>query len=137
MNKKIILVIGIIVAIILFTLLIIEQIHIALGAILLLVDLVVTYSYTTMKDRDIPEELHDSFEEAFSVDTIIEEPDFLEKKTKTCQVCGTENNVNRKYCRKCNNIIENITCPVCGTVNPHTAKYCSKCDSILQNKTRS
>ena len=112
-GKRILLISGIIIAIAIFVMLVLGTIHITIGAVILIVDLVVVYSYTTVKNRDIPEELHDSYEEAFL------------------------NNINRKYCKKCNNLIQNITCPVCDTKNPHTAKYCSHCDSILQNKTRS
>ena len=112
-------------------------IHVAIAAIVLLMDLVVVYSYTTRKDRDIPEDLHDSFEETFEEELEVEVDDFLEKKVKVCLVCNTENSIHRKYCRKCNNLIQNIVCPVCSVSNPHTAKYCSNCDSILQNRTRS
>lgn len=137
MNRKYILIAGILIAIAMISLLVLGLIHIAAGSVILLIDLVVTYSYTTSRDRDIPEELHGSFEEAYQEEKVVQKADFLEDKTKTCLVCGTENNINRKYCRKCNNIIQNITCPVCSTKNPHTAKYCSHCDSILQNKKRS
>ena len=58
------------------------------------------------------------------------------EKIKVCHVCSTKNNINRKYCRKCNTWIKNITCPICEQVNPHTEKYCLNCDSILQNKKR-
>lgn len=135
MNKKLLIVVGIIIAVAMFVLLFLDKIHLAIASVILLVDFVVVYSYTNMKERDIPEELHDSFESAFADEEIDE--DFLENKTKICLVCNTENNINRKYCKKCNNLIQNITCPVCQTKNPHTAKYCSHCDSILQNKTRS
>jgi len=134
MNKRLVLGIGIIIGVIMFALVILEQIHMTIGSVIILLDLVVVYSYTTKSDRDVPKELHDSFEEAFEEEV---NENFLENKTKTCLICGTENNINRKYCRKCNSLIQNITCPVCGVKNPHTAKYCSHCDSILQNKTRS
>ena len=55
---------------------------------------------------------------------------------KECPVCHTLNNENRKYCKKCNTMIQNITCPVCHEKNPFDATYCKSCDSILQNKTR-
>lgn len=58
------------------------------------------------------------------------------EKIKTCPVCNTKNNINRKYCRHCNTWIKNITCPVCEHVNPFDQKYCEKCESILRNKTR-
>lgn len=137
-GKRILLISGIVIAIVIFAMLILGTIHITIGAVILIVDLVVVYSYTTVKNRDIPEELHGSYEAAF-IEEMKEETneDFLEKKTKICLVCNTENNINRKYCKKCNNLIQNMTCPVCETKNPHTAKYCSHCDSILQNKTRS
>lgn len=135
MNKKMIIVVGVILAFVVIGLIATSTIHIAYGAIFLLIDLVLVYSFTTQKDRDIPEELHGHFEDAFE-ETQGQE-NFLENKTKTCPVCQTENNIHRKYCKKCNTLIQNMTCPVCGTKNPHTAKYCSHCDSILQNKTRS
>jgi RNA polymerase subunit RPABC4/transcription elongation factor Spt4 len=134
MNRKLIVGAGIFIGVAIFALVISEQLHMTMGAVIILLDLVVVYSYTTRSDRDIPEELHDSFEEAYEEEI---NENFLENKSKTCLICGTENNINRKYCRKCNNLIQNITCPVCGVKNPHTAKYCSHCDSILQNKTRS
>jgi RNA polymerase subunit RPABC4/transcription elongation factor Spt4 len=133
-GKRIIVISGIVIAVAIAVMLLLETIHLALGAVILLVDFVVVYSYTTVKERDIPKELHGEFEEAFAEEM---KEEFLEKKTKICLVCQTENNINRKYCKKCNSLIQNITCPVCDTINPHTAKYCSHCDSILQNKSRS
>jgi len=137
-RNKLLIISGVVIAIVVLVLIVMDTIHVAVGTVALLIDLVVVYSYTTMKDRDIPEELHGAFEEAFA-DEFKEEvnEDFLENKTKICLVCNTENHIHRKYCKKCNNLIQNITCPVCNTKNPHTAKYCSHCDSILQNKTRS
>lgn len=137
MNKKLILITSIVVASVVIILLVMNVIHIAFGAVLLLMVFVVSYSYLTMKERDIPEDIHDSYEEAFVEDEKDIVEDFLKDKTKICPICETENEIHRKYCRKCNNLIQNITCPVCSTKNPHTAKYCSNCDSILQNKTRS
>ena len=135
-GKRILLITGLIIALAILAMLFLGTIHITIGALILLVDFVVVYSYTTMKERDVPKELHGSFEEAFEEEEIVAQ-EFLENKTKTCLICHTENNINRKYCKKCNSLIQNITCPVCQTKNPHTAKYCSHCDSILQNKTRS
>ena len=137
MNKRLLLIIGIVIALGAIVLLVLDILHIAITAIVLLMDLVVVYSYTTRKDRDIPEDLHDSYEEAYDEKNEEEKEDFFEKKVKVCLICNTENSIHRKYCRKCNNLIQNIVCPVCGVNNPHTAKYCRKCDSILQNKTRS
>ncbi len=135
MSKKLLLIVGIIIAIVIFALLIFNRIHIALGSILLLIDLVVVYSYTSIKDKAAPEDPHDTFAVDFEEEKEVDE--LFEKKTKICLVCQTENNINRKYCKKCNNLIQNIICPVCDTENPHTQKYCIKCDSILQNKRRS
>lgn len=93
-----------------------------------------TYSYVMKDNEIIPEDPHTNFKEELE-EEFKKENTFLEK-TKICHVCNTKNNINRKYCKKCQTPIQNITCPVCNTVNPHTAKYCSSCDSILQNKTR-
>jgi formate dehydrogenase maturation protein FdhE len=62
----------------------------------------------------------------------IKQPVINEEELKICPICGAKNLKNRKYCRKCNNDIQNITCPVCGTKNDFKNKYCSECDSISQ-----
>ncbi len=133
MNNKTMFTLGIFFSTALTLLTIIQVIHVAITVFLLIIVFVSIYSYSTKKDRDIPEDLHGHFESAY------EEEDFqgfLEKE-KICHVCNAKNNINRKYCRKCNTLIQNITCPVCSTKNPHTGKYCTSCDSILQNKRRS
>ena len=47
---------------------------------------------------------------------------------KSCDICGTLNFKENKYCTHCGNkfIIENI-CPFCGAVNNNSSNYCTKC----------
>jgi RNA polymerase subunit RPABC4/transcription elongation factor Spt4 len=116
-------------AIILFGGILLEA-HIAVIAILLILVFITGYSFSTTKEQVAPEDFHREME-----DDIIENP-ISNEDSKECPVCHTENHINRKYCKKCNTLIQNIVCPVCQTKNSHDAKYCVKCDSILQNKKR-
>jgi len=63
--------------------------------------------------------------------------DFEEKtKTKTCNICNTENKERAISCTKCGSSLIDVTCPICNTVNSFDQKYCKSCDTILQNKKR-
>jgi class 3 adenylate cyclase/tetratricopeptide (TPR) repeat protein len=49
---------------------------------------------------------------------------------QVCQVCGTENPDQARFCMSCGNALENA-CPTCGTINPPEAKFCMSCGTGL------
>ena len=48
----------------------------------------------------------------------------------TCDVCGTENNPDRKFCRECGNPLA-VTCPNCDAANQPGDKFCGNCGHSL------
>ena len=52
-----------------------------------------------------------------------------------CDVCGTENNPDRKFCRECGNPLA-LTCPNCDATNEPGDKFCGNCGhSLTETKT--
>ena len=47
-----------------------------------------------------------------------------------CPVCGTENEVGRKFCLECGAALARV-CPACGTPNAAGAKFCGECGAGL------
>jgi class 3 adenylate cyclase/tetratricopeptide (TPR) repeat protein len=47
-----------------------------------------------------------------------------------CPVCGTENEVGRKFCGECGASLA-LACVHCGTSNPPTVKFCGECGTPL------
>jgi hypothetical protein len=47
-----------------------------------------------------------------------------------CSVCGTSNDVGRKFCGECGAPLA-LGCSVCGSFNPPNVKFCGECGSTL------
>ena len=47
-----------------------------------------------------------------------------------CTVCGTTNDLARKYCLECGALLT-VACPRCGSANAPGAKFCGECGGVL------
>lgn len=55
---------------------------------------------------------------------------------KICDICGTYNSKENKYCFHCGNkLLKDNICPLCATLNEDEATICSNCGSPLSTFT--